>query len=71
MDKLLVITGASKGIGLATAELFAGNGYRVINVSRSACPLDNVTNLAIDLMDPNWADQHASSLYRALLPGFF
>ena len=62
MDKLLVITGASKGIGLATAELFAGNGYRVINVSRSACPLDNVTNLAIDLMDPNWADQHASSL---------
>ncbi len=35
-----LITGASRGIGLATAELLAGRGDRVVLVARSASSLD-------------------------------
>ena len=49
----LVITGASSGIGLATAAVFIESGYTVINLSRSACDFDGVTNIACDLADPN------------------
>lgn len=50
----LVITGASSGIGLATAGVFIESGYEVINLSRSACDVDGVTNIACDLADPNF-----------------
>ena len=50
----LVITGASSGIGLATARVFIESGYTVINLSRSACDVDGVTNIACDLADPNF-----------------
>ena len=50
----LVITGASSGIGLATARVFIELGYAVINISRSACDVDGVTNIACDLADPNF-----------------
>ena len=33
--KTAVVTGASRGIGLETAKLFAQNGYRVYALSRS------------------------------------
>ena len=49
----LVITGASSGIGLATARAFIETGYEVINLSRSACNVDGVINIACDLADPN------------------
>ncbi|MDQ3018999.1 MAG: SDR family oxidoreductase [Bacteroidota bacterium] len=35
MKKIIVITGASKGIGLACAKLFLKNNYIVINASRT------------------------------------
>ena len=44
-----IITGASKGIGRATAEKFRDLGMDVINLSRSPCEVSGVTNLAIDL----------------------
>ena len=50
----LVITGASSGIGLATAGVFVESGYEVINLSRSACDVDGVTNITCDLADPNF-----------------
>ncbi len=62
MNKLLVITGASKGIGKATAELFLANGYRVINVSRSKCDLAGVSNLKIDLADTDWREKQGELL---------
>jgi NAD(P)-dependent dehydrogenase (short-subunit alcohol dehydrogenase family) len=38
--KTVVVTGASKGIGYACAEAFAGEGARVVMVSRSQANLD-------------------------------
>jgi len=43
-----IITGASAGIGTATAQAFLDAGYRVFNLSRRACPLEDVTSLACD-----------------------
>lgn len=53
---VLVITGASKGIGLATARRFADEGYRVINISRSPAPDERIENHRTDLSldDAEW-----------------
>ena len=53
--KTLVITGGSKGIGLATARLFAAEGYRVVNISRSPIALAGAVQLGIDIAEPDWA----------------
>lgn len=62
MSKVLVISGASKGIGLATAKLFLERDYRVINLSRSACELEGVTNLTTDMSDVDWDKQVSEQL---------
>lgn len=54
MSKILVITGASRGIGLATAQLFLNNGFRVINLSRSRSPLAGIENIDADLSSADW-----------------
>lgn len=54
MQKCLVISGGSKGIGLATALFFQQRGYQVINLSRSAAPCDGVVNLEVDFASPGW-----------------
>mgnify|MGYP000648655258 CR=1 FL=1 len=66
MTKVLVITGASKGIGLATVDRFLAEGYRVVNVSRSSCPRDNVTHISADLASGNWAAEINDELATAL-----
>jgi len=45
----LLITGASSGIGLATARAFCEKQYKIINISRRACPLPGVLNMSCDL----------------------
>ncbi len=67
MIKNLIITGGSKGIGLATAGLFREHGYRIINLSRSPCPLENALNLTVDLSKPDWDRAGAAELH-AILP---
>jgi NAD(P)-dependent dehydrogenase (short-subunit alcohol dehydrogenase family) len=47
--KVAIITGASVGIGRATAAAFLGEGFTVFNLARRACPLADVTNLACNL----------------------
>jgi len=51
MSRLAIITGASRGIGKATAERFLAEGWQVANLSRSECDLSQVTNYSVDLTD--------------------
>lgn len=62
----LVITGASRGIGLATARAFADERWRVVNVSRSPVPLAGATHVAADLADPDWEAAHGVALRQAV-----
>ncbi|MEH6635616.1 MAG: SDR family oxidoreductase [Halioglobus sp.] len=47
--KVAIITGASVGIGRATAQAFLAEAYQVFNLSRRECPVAGVTNLPCDL----------------------
>ncbi|MEX3313622.1 SDR family NAD(P)-dependent oxidoreductase [Sulfitobacter sp. PS-8MA] len=57
--RTLLLTGASRGIGHATAKTFAENGWRVIGCSRQAfspeCPWPGGAqdHVQVDLSDPN------------------
>tara|TARA_R110002110_G_scaffold415561_2_gene651013 strand:+ start:249067 stop:249765 length:699 start_codon:yes stop_codon:yes gene_type:complete len=50
--KAAIITGASVGIGHATAAAFLAEGFSVFNLSRRPCPLEGVNNLHCDLSSP-------------------
>ncbi len=60
MNKLAIITGASRGIGLAAAQLFLVNGYQIINLSRSpgvnTNPLQGVYHYPVDFLSANFID---------------
>lgn len=60
--KCLLITGASAGIGLHTAETFLNDGYQVINLSRRRCPLDAVTHINCDLAEPGFIDHLSTQI---------
>ena len=54
-DKVAVVTGASKGIGLAIAKALVREGARVVAGARTADALtdiDRVTAVALDLVAP-------------------
>jgi NADP-dependent 3-hydroxy acid dehydrogenase YdfG len=55
--KTAIVTGASKGVGLATVKLLAKNGYKVIAVSRNLSEifhlkLENVEPYVMDITQP-------------------
>jgi 3-oxoacyl-[acyl-carrier protein] reductase len=64
MNNYLVITGASRGIGLATAKLFLENRFQVINLSRNPCPLTEVNHIQVNLAQIGFEE----SLTEQLLP---
>ena len=47
--KAAIITGASVGIGSATAAAFKASGFEVFNLSRRECTIEGVTNVCCDL----------------------
>ena len=66
---LAVITGASSGIGAATAELLAANGFQVIAAARRIDRLQglvaknkNIEALQLDVIDQNSVDQFVQAL---------
>lgn len=48
MNKVIVITGASSGLGAELVKLFISKGDKVVNLSRSGCP-DATLNIACDI----------------------
>jgi NAD(P)-dependent dehydrogenase (short-subunit alcohol dehydrogenase family) len=66
MKELVVITGASKGIGFAAARLFAERGAQVVNLSRSRCELAGVLNLTVDLSAPDFGREVEAPLLQAI-----
>ncbi|HUH37143.1 MAG TPA: SDR family oxidoreductase [Spongiibacteraceae bacterium] len=66
MRQLAIITGASKGIGLATAARFAEQGYAVVNLSRSPIPLAGAQQINADFCDPAWVAEAQPPLAAAM-----
>ena len=60
--KLAVVSGASAGIGLATAERFLDAGYAVVTLSRRPCPLGAVKHIPCDLAAPESVRQVGEEL---------
>ncbi len=67
--RTLIITGASKGIGLATATRFCDAGYRIINFSRTKPPDDRIESYSIDLSDENIESNLSTLLNTLIKPG--
>jgi 3-oxoacyl-[acyl-carrier protein] reductase len=65
MTRSIVITGASKGIGWATAEALATAGWEVIGVARHAPASFPGQFVSADLSDPERTAELASRLAKS------
>ncbi|GAB0117835.1 SDR family oxidoreductase [Acidisoma sp. 7E03] len=62
MSRTFLITGASKGIGLALAERLTRNGHRVVGLARGPAPHFPGGLLSVDLADPRATDDALADL---------
>ena len=64
---MCVVTGSTAGIGLATAEMFIGEGARVVTSGRRSAPgIGEALHVAADLADPEAPDIVISAAEKAL-----
>ncbi|NLZ70545.1 MAG: SDR family NAD(P)-dependent oxidoreductase [Clostridiaceae bacterium] len=63
---VLLITGGSSGIGLATAEYFLARNWKVANISRRPCPLSGAHNYLADLTENEQVAKAIKSCYDEL-----
>ncbi len=66
MKNLLIITGASSGIGKNTAEVFQKNDWKIINISRRSCPIKGVQSFQTDLSVPKFIEKIQKPLEAAI-----
>jgi 3-oxoacyl-[acyl-carrier protein] reductase len=64
--KVAIITGASVGIGSATAQAFLEEGFAVFNLARRECPVNGVVSLTCDLADETSISSAGDTLGKAL-----
>ncbi len=57
--RIALVTGASSGIGLATAQLLAGNGYYVFAGARRMDPLEQISSVNIEPIELDVTNEDA------------
>lgn len=63
--KVAVITGGSSGIGLACAELFSKNGWRVYALSRRGKGSENIIGISCDVTDENQVKDAFEKIFKS------
>src|SRR5262249_13717512 len=63
--RVALVTGASRGIGAATADALRAAGARVVRVARRLTPTDGFIDLSADLTDASQVAELAGRLERA------
>jgi NAD(P)-dependent dehydrogenase (short-subunit alcohol dehydrogenase family) len=66
--RVALVTGASRGIGAATAEALRGAGARVVRVARALPPGEDFLDMPADLTDPAQVEALAERVRRDVGP---
>jgi NAD(P)-dependent dehydrogenase (short-subunit alcohol dehydrogenase family) len=64
--QVAIITGATRGIGHATAQRFSRAGFRIVNLSRSRLEDFDAHNISVDFSSPEWERTAAPEIDSAL-----
>ncbi len=54
MNKVLIVSGGSQGIGYATAQRFQAEGYHIVNLSRRGIALEDAQQICVDMQNADW-----------------
>ena len=64
-EKVIIITGASKGIGYSCAALFMEKGHRVYSLARSNCGINGVNSIICDITNGEGLKKAIDSIFAA------